>query len=140
MAAGWRVRASRNCCSNEFWRVIEAALTPVKLAWAALPCVARVRVPVINFLRACPLPEAKERIEELKKIDPESVQRASQFFPLGAATPPAGSQRPKKDDAAGGLAPPVPKKDKQSSNDEPSWRTMASPARCARKSSSGPTL
>ena len=27
-----------------------------------------VRVPVINYLRACPLPEAKQHIEELAKI------------------------------------------------------------------------
>lgn len=74
-----------------------------------------VRVPVINYLRACPLPVAKAKIEELKKIDPESVERASQFFPLGAATPPPGSQRPKKVPSAegekvasaeGGPAPP----------------------------------
>ncbi|HEX4149339.1 MAG TPA: hypothetical protein VHY20_10140, partial [Pirellulales bacterium] len=56
-----------------------------------------VRVPVVNYLRACPLPEAKKHIEELAKIDPEAVKRASQFFPIGAGTPPAGAQRPKKD-------------------------------------------
>lgn len=44
-----------------------------------------VRVPVVNYLRACPLPEAKVYIDELSKIDPESVKRASQFFPV--ATP-----------------------------------------------------
>ena len=35
-----------------------------------------VRVPVINYLRACPLPEAKERIKELELVDPEAVKRA----------------------------------------------------------------
>lgn len=46
-----------------------------------------VRVPVINYLRACPLPQAKERIDELAKIDPDAVNRASTlFFPLGAAS------------------------------------------------------
>lgn len=40
-----------------------------------------VRVPIINYLRACPLPKAAEAIEELKKLDPESVRRASVFFP-----------------------------------------------------------
>jgi hypothetical protein len=44
-----------------------------------------VRVPVINYLRACPLPEAKVRLEELAQIDPEAVKRASAFFPLAAA-------------------------------------------------------
>ena len=41
-----------------------------------------VRVPVINYLRACPLPAAKEHIKELEKIDPASVKRANTFFPL----------------------------------------------------------
>lgn len=41
-----------------------------------------VRVPVVNYLRACPLPEAKEKLVELEKIDPKSVKRASTFFPI----------------------------------------------------------
>lgn len=40
-----------------------------------------VRVPVVNYLRACPLPEAKKHLEELKKIDPDSIRRANTFFP-----------------------------------------------------------
>ncbi len=44
-----------------------------------------VRVPVINFLRACPLPEAKKQIEELSKIDPDAVKRAQTFFPFDAS-------------------------------------------------------
>lgn len=39
-----------------------------------------VRVPVINYLRACPLPEAEVALEKLREIDPESVRRASSFF------------------------------------------------------------
>lgn len=39
-----------------------------------------VRVPVINYMRACPLPEAKEALAEFKKIDPEAVKRAMTFF------------------------------------------------------------
>lgn len=42
-----------------------------------------VRVPVINYLRACPLPEAKEHISALEKVDPDAVRRAMQFFPFG---------------------------------------------------------
>jgi hypothetical protein len=59
-----------------------------------------VRVPVINFLRSCPLPEAKAQIEELSKIDPEAVKRAQTFFPFdaqgdgGAATQPKADQSP----------------------------------------------
>lgn len=57
-----------------------------------------VRVPVINYLRACPKPEAKAYIQELEKIDPAAVKRANTFFPFGpgvtppAATPPAKTQ------------------------------------------------
>src|SRR4029453_512139 len=42
-----------------------------------------VRVPVVNYLRACPLPEAKKHIEELAKIDPDAVKRANTLFPFG---------------------------------------------------------
>ncbi len=48
-----------------------------------------VRVPVVNYLRACPLPEAKERIKELEKIDPGAVKRANSFFPFGGGAPAA---------------------------------------------------
>jgi len=40
-----------------------------------------VRVPVINYLRKCPLPRAKELLKECEKIDPASVKRANTFFP-----------------------------------------------------------
>ena len=43
-----------------------------------------VRVPVVQFLKACPLPKAQEHIDELAKIDPDSVKRASFFVPLGS--------------------------------------------------------
>lgn len=48
-----------------------------------------VRVPVINYLRACPLPKAKEYLAELEKIDPAAIKRANMFFPgpTGAAPP-----------------------------------------------------
>lgn len=43
-----------------------------------------VKVPVINYLRACPKPRAKVLLEELKKIDPAAVKRANTYFPQGA--------------------------------------------------------
>jgi len=46
-----------------------------------------VRVPVVNYLRACPLPKAKELLKECEKIDPQSVKRANTFFPAPAVTP-----------------------------------------------------
>jgi len=48
-----------------------------------------VRVPVINYLRACPLPEAKEHLDQLAELDPDAMKRANSFFPFAAATPPA---------------------------------------------------
>lgn len=49
-----------------------------------------VRVPVIKYLKECPLPEAKQHIDELAKIDPKVVQQANSFFPLvGGPAPPA---------------------------------------------------
>lgn len=71
--------------------------------WSALPRLvelfktadeqsAWVRIPVVNYLRACPLPEAKTHLEELTKIDPEAIKRASFFVPQ-AAVPPEGAQR-----------------------------------------------
>ena len=39
-----------------------------------------LRVPVITYLRACPRPEAKTHIEELRKIDPDAVARADFFL------------------------------------------------------------
>lgn len=38
-----------------------------------------LRVPVVNYLRACPDPAAKKHIEALREIDPDAVRRA-EFF------------------------------------------------------------
>jgi hypothetical protein len=68
--------------------------------WSVMPRLVRlfkeaqeanswVRVPVVNYLRACPLPEAKEHLAELEKIDPAAVKRASSLFPFGGASPAA---------------------------------------------------
>jgi hypothetical protein len=46
-----------------------------------------VRVPVINYLRACPLPKAETYIKELERVDPAAVKRANTFFPLARPTP-----------------------------------------------------
>jgi hypothetical protein len=51
-----------------------------------------VRVPVINYLRACPLPVAKERIKELEKVDPAAVKRANTFFPFGPGANPGKTE------------------------------------------------
>ena len=38
-----------------------------------------LRVPIVSYLIACPLPKAKVYLEELKELDPASVQRANLF-------------------------------------------------------------
>lgn len=58
-----------------------------------------VRVPVINYLRACPLPEAKEKLNLLEKIDPNSVKRAKTFFPIPSPV------APKKEDSSSSFTP-----------------------------------
>ena len=52
-----------------------------------------VRVPVIQYLYGCPLPEAKVALEELEKLDPEAFKRANTF--RAAAAP---SQSPEPDE------------------------------------------
>jgi len=47
-----------------------------------------VRVPVVNYLRQCPLPIAEKQIKALEKIDPAAVRRANTFFPFGAGAAP----------------------------------------------------
>ncbi len=53
-----------------------------------------VRVPVVNYLRACPKPEAAEALQELEKADPASVRRANTFFAV--PKPAAASIQPSK--------------------------------------------
>ena len=48
-----------------------------------------VRVPVVQFLRACPEPKAKEYIDELAKIDPDAVKRATNYLALPGSSGPA---------------------------------------------------
>ena len=48
-----------------------------------------VRVPVINYLRACPLPEAQAMLTKLEKIDPNAFKRAKTFFPTVSPAAPA---------------------------------------------------
>jgi hypothetical protein len=60
-----------------------------------------VRMPVVNYVKACPLPEAKEKLKELEKIDPAAVKRANAFFPFGPPKPPA-------DVKTSAVPPPVP--------------------------------
>ena len=59
-----------------------------------------VRVPIVRYLQACPLPAAKKHIEQLAKIDPGAVRRASVQFPTGGVRPLRPSNQPKKADSS----------------------------------------
>ncbi|MCE9525185.1 MAG: hypothetical protein K8R36_03930 [Planctomycetales bacterium] len=43
---------------------------------------------MVNYLRVCPLPKAKELLKECEKIDPQAVKRANTFFPATPSTKP----------------------------------------------------
>jgi hypothetical protein len=54
-----------------------------------------VREPIVNYLRACPLPRAAEAIAKLEKIDPEAIRRAATLAAFaGAAAAPAPTGTP----------------------------------------------
>jgi hypothetical protein len=52
-----------------------------------------VREPIVNYMRACPLPKAKEYLKQFEKIDPKAVKRASGFFPIAPAKTPAAGEK-----------------------------------------------
>jgi len=55
-----------------------------------------VREPIVNYLRACPLPQAAAAIAKLETIDPEAVRRAATLaaFAGAAGSKPASSATP----------------------------------------------
>ncbi|MFM7138054.1 MAG: hypothetical protein ACKO1M_13445 [Planctomycetota bacterium] len=66
------------------WSVIDRLVTIFKEAKADNIFV---REPIVNYLRACPLPEAAAAVSELATIDPEAVRRAATLAGLaGVAT------------------------------------------------------
>lgn len=69
-----------------------------------------IRVPVVNYLRACPKPEAEAALERLKKIDPESVKRASSFFSIPVPSPAASPSTSSwfRRDSRNSIAMPMP--------------------------------
>jgi len=56
-----------------------------------------VREPVVNYLRACPLPEAAAAIAKLEKIDPEAVRRAATLAGFAGALTPGAAAKPAAD-------------------------------------------
>ena len=74
-----------------------------------------VREPVVNYLKACPLPEAAVTLARLEKIDPEAVRRAATLAGFAGAMAPAASVQPSSTppaaDAVPGSSPPGPVED-----------------------------
>jgi hypothetical protein len=78
----------------EDWSVIDRLVTIFK---DAKQDNIFVREPIVNYLRACPLPEAAAAVEEVAKIDPEAVRRAATLAGLAgitAAAPADGEAAP----------------------------------------------
>lgn len=63
-----------------------------------------VREPIVNYLRACPLPEAAAAVKELERIDPEACRRAATLAGLAGAI--AAAPAPAADDDPGSGTPP----------------------------------
>lgn len=73
----------------------------VELFRDAEPGESWARVPIVNFVRACPLEEADDALDKLREIDPAAVKRASTFFPFTpkSAKPRGGDVADAKDEA-----------------------------------------
>jgi len=59
---------------------------------------------VVNYLKACPLPEAAVAVAELEKIDPEAVRRAATLAGLAAVAASAPAAGDASDEGADGGA------------------------------------
>jgi hypothetical protein len=69
------------------WQDWEAMPQLVELFKSTDEEYALVRVPVVEYLLACPFPEAKAHLEELAKIDPDAVRHATVWRQLQVAPP-----------------------------------------------------
>ncbi|WP_233148621.1 hypothetical protein [Rhodopirellula sp. MGV] len=72
-----------------------------------------LRVPVINYMRACPLPKAEAALKEFEEIDPEAVRRAKAFFPAPVPVRPKANE-----DSTSSIQPVVPNAGGQRENIE----------------------
>ncbi len=59
------------------WSVIDRL---TELFVSAGPDIEFIRVPIVRYLLVCPLPEASAALEHLRQVDPQSVDRAKNFF------------------------------------------------------------
>jgi hypothetical protein len=69
-----------------------------------------VREPIVNYLRACPLPEAAVAVKELEQIDPQACRRAATLAGLAgaiAAAPVASAEDEPGSGTPPAIAPPT---------------------------------
>ncbi len=91
------------------WSVIDRLVTLFKEAQADNIFV---REPIVNYLRACPRPEAAAAVAELEAIDPEAVRRAATLAGIaglvasGTAAPAAPERDPDDNSGRDTVAPP----------------------------------
>ena len=65
------------------WSVIKRLTT---IYTDATPENIFVREPIVNYMKACPLPEAASALVKLREIDPEAVRRAATLAGLAGLT------------------------------------------------------
>ena len=66
------------------WQVWDSMPQLVTLFEEAHGDDAWLRIPVIAYLKACPLPAAQTRLAELRRLDPEAVKQAERLALFGA--------------------------------------------------------
>ncbi len=94
------------------WSAIDRLVTLFKEAQADNIFV---REPIVNYLRACPLPEAAAAVAELEKIDPEAVRRAATLAGIAGLV-------------ASGTSAPAAEPAEQEDPDDNSGRGLDAPA------------
>ena len=65
------------------WKDWESADVLAKLFKEATPENRFIRVPIVVYMRLCPLPEAEKYMDEFRKIDAKSVEKAELAYPFG---------------------------------------------------------
>lgn len=65
------------------WKDWESADVLAKLFKEATPENRFIRVPIVVYMQLCPLPKAEGYLEEFRKLDAKSVERAELAFPFG---------------------------------------------------------
>lgn len=67
-----------------------------------------IRSPIINFMRACPLPKAEELLKKMEAIDPAAVKRAKTHFPIPKAIKPTPNDQSRIPVQLPGKSPETP--------------------------------